>query len=81
MSWKPTCNSDGPTINALPLLSGVLGVQGRTVMPYDMGAGRRIPGARLRSSDVLDILEAALAIIEDDDSTTPEEDQDAPTVQ
>jgi hypothetical protein len=80
MSWKPTCNGDGPTINTRPLLSGVLGVQG-TVMPYAMGAGRRIPGARLRSSsDVLDILEAALAIIEDDDSTTPEE-QDAPTVQ
>jgi hypothetical protein len=70
MSGKPTsCNGIVPITNTPLLLQGVLGVQGRrTVLPYALGG--RI--ARLRSSDILVILEAAIAIVdstEDDELT------------
>jgi hypothetical protein len=83
MSWNPTCNGDVPTTNTPPLSPGVLGVQGRR------RARRARRTTRLRSSDVLVILTAALAVsndsidddaamaICDDDSA----EEDAPTVQ
>jgi hypothetical protein len=72
MSGIPTCNGMEPITNTPLLLQGVLGVrERRTVLPYAPLGGRI---ERLRTSDVLAILEAAIAIV---DST----DEDEPTVQ
>lgn len=71
MSPKPTCNDgDIPSTTITPLLlQGVLGGQGRrTLMPSALGGGRR---ARLRSSDILVILEAAIALVDSTEEDEP----------
>jgi hypothetical protein len=78
MSCRPTYNADSPSTNTPPTLQGVLGAQGRrTVLPYALGGLSLDSSARIvrpRASDVLGILEAALAIV---DSI----EEDEPTVQ
>jgi hypothetical protein len=69
MSGTPTCNGIEPSIPNTPLLlQVVLGVQGRrTALPYAPLGGRTV---RQRSSNVLAILDAAIALV---DSTEEDE--------